>query len=338
MDVETAMDRKFLCLTCLALLTLTARVPAAAPPIVMPEDAAAVVNGQSIPEAVVKRALERVSPARRAEVRPGLLDHLINNLLIDQHLRATGYKVGKAEVDKRVEQMKEELEKAGRDFDKMLAELKVPEAELRAHIAADLRWYKYASAQGTDEVLKKLFTKEKEAFDGSTVKTRHILLTPRESGDKAGAAAIADLRKIKAAIEKDVKDGLAKLPDGTDAAGREKQRQRLLSEAFAKQAKENSDCPSKAKGGELAAFPKSGFMVAPFADAAFALKPYEMSDAVQTSFGYHLILCVERKPGREVKFEDVKAVVKEVYFDRLNQKLAAQLRRKAVVLVRPAAE
>ena len=52
-------------------------------------------------------------------------------------------------------------------------------------------------------------------------------------------------------------------------------------------------------------------MVAPFSQAAFSLQPFQMSDVVKTQFGYHLILVTERKPGREVKFEDVKEMVKE---------------------------
>ena len=38
-------------------------------------------------------------------------------------------------------------------------------------------------------------------------------------------------------------------------------------------------------------------MVEPFAKAAFAMKPYEMSDVVATEFGYHLIRVREIKPG-----------------------------------------
>ena len=76
-------------------------------------------------------------------------------------------------------------------------------------------------------------------------------------------------------------------------------------------------------------------MVAPFANAAFALKPYEMSDVVTTPFGYHLILCIERKPGREVKFDDpkVKEMVKEVFFDRLHENTSRQLRAQAKIVV-----
>src|SRR5262249_50837594 len=141
---------------------------------------AATVNGYPIYESVVTRALERVPPARRAEVRPGLIDHLVNNLLIDLSLKQAGYKVEKKEGDQRVDEMKTELKKVGRDFDKMLADLKVAETELREHIEADLRWYKYASAQATDVTLKKLFDDNKDMFDGSTVRAQHILLTPRD--------------------------------------------------------------------------------------------------------------------------------------------------------------
>jgi len=308
---------------------------AAAPPPTFPKDAVALVNGESVPESAVERALERVPPARRDEVWPRLIDHLVNNLLIEQHLKASGYKVEKKDVDKRIDEMKDELKKVNRDFDKMLKDLKVSEDELRQHIEADLRWYKYATEKATDKELKKLFDKDKESFDGSTVKARHILLSvPR---DRTNEGAVEKrLLGIRAAIEKEVKDGLAKLAKDTSDADREKERRRLLDEAFAKHAKDESDCPSKNQGGSVGPFPRSGVMVAPFAEAAFALKPCEMSGAVRTPFGYHLILVTEHKKGRDVKLDDVKDAVKEVYFDRLRESLSANLRKEAVLRVKPA--
>jgi parvulin-like peptidyl-prolyl isomerase len=78
-------------------------------------------------------------------------------------------------------------------------------------------------------------------------------------------------------------------------------------------------------------------MVEPFSRAAFSLKPYQMSDVVKTPFGYHLILTIERKPGREVKFEEAKDMVREYYGGLLREQLTGQIRQKSKIEVYPAA-
>lgn len=57
---------------------------------------------------------------------------------------------------------------------------------------------------------------------------------------------------------------------------------------FAELAKQSSDCPSGADGGDLGTFGR-GQMVKAFEQTAFALEIGAISDVVETDFGYHLI-------------------------------------------------
>src|SRR5262249_36048242 len=110
---------------------------------------------------------------------------------------------------------------------------------------------------------------------------------------------------------------------------------KLMEDGFAAVAQKESACPSKEKGGDIGMFPRAGAMVEPFAKAAFALKPYQISDPIKTQFGYHIILTTEKKQGQEPKFDAVKEEVKEVYASKLREGMLTKLRATAKITTTP---
>ena len=81
-----------------------------------------------------------------------------------------------------------------------------------------------------------------------------------------------------------------------------------LAKKLADLAKEKSDCPSKAKGGDLGAF-GHGQMVPEFDKAAFAQEIGKLYEPVKTSFGWHLVLVTEKIPASTPSEADVQKAV-----------------------------
>ena len=117
-----------------------------------------------------------------------------------------------------------------------------------------------------DEHLEDRFTEPEE------VHARHILIrVPPNADDKAKADARAKAEAI-----------LARVKGGAD---------------FADVAKKESQDPGSAeKGGDLGFFPR-GQMVPQFDAVAFTLEPGQVSDVVESPFGFHVIEVEEKKPG-----------------------------------------
>jgi peptidyl-prolyl cis-trans isomerase D len=82
---------------------------------------------------------------------------------------------------------------------------------------------------------------------------------------------------------------------------------------FAELARANSDDPgSAANGGDLG-WINRGVMVESFEEAAFSLPQGELSGAVKTDFGYHIIQVTETRGGSTAGFEDVRDQVASAY-------------------------
>jgi parvulin-like peptidyl-prolyl isomerase len=99
-----------------------------------------------------------------------------------------------------------------------------------------------------------------------TIRASHILIAYQGSG-------VEGITRTKEEARKSIDDVLARIKKG---------------ENFEELASTYSDCPSAEQGGDLGFFGR-GRMVAPFDQAAFALKKGQISGVVETQFGYHII-------------------------------------------------
>lgn len=100
----------------------------------------------------------------------------------------------------------------------------------------------------------------------SSVRASHILLMYK--GSMRSSAT-----RSKEEAQQQIEQIHAQLQQGSD---------------FAALAREHSDCPSSAKGGDLGQFGR-GQMVGPFEESAFGLEVGQQSGVVETPFGYHII-------------------------------------------------
>ena len=95
--------------------------------------------------------------------------------------------------------------------------------------------------------------------------------------------------------------------------------------SFAELARKNSDDPGSAsKGGDLDFF-RRGAMVKPFEDTAFALKQGEISNVVESDFGFHIIQVTGVRGGEKQSFESLEAQLRTEVETQLVQRKYAEL-------------
>lgn len=95
-------------------------------------------------------------------------------------------------------------------------------------------------------------------------------------------------------------------------------------EGFAELARKNSeDTGSAAQGGDLDFFGR-GAMVKPFEDAAFAMKPGEISPVIETDFGYHILKLTAARGGDKKPFDAVRGEIEAEVRKALAQKRYAE--------------
>ena len=274
---------------------------------------AATVNGKPISMAEyqteVNRFERRVEMMGRGseeeetvEMKKRILDNMIGREVLKQEAEKLGIKAQDKDVQAQMDNLKMKFG-SEEEFKNAIAKMNLTEAGIRQQFTDEAIMRKLVDQEiaakitlGPDEA-KAFYDKNPEIFKSpEMVRASHILVKFDEKAspeDKAKA-----LEKIKG-VQK-------KIQDGAD---------------FATVAKEVSDCPSKENGGDLDFF-QHGQMVPAFEQAAFALKPNQVSDIVETEYGYHLIKLTDKKEAGVMSFDEMKPRIEQ---HLKNEKVTQQL-------------
>lgn len=291
-----------------------------------PTDVVAVVNETVITNDALERELEMVkrqyesmgSPlfdAQLPEIKARVGEVLIDRELLYQESQKKKIVVDEKEVQERFQEWKgqypsDDLEKSA------LAAINHTEESLKKDIRKLMAIEKFIDQQFkgkvavTEEEVKSFYDSHPNFFQKpEQVRASHILIKLDPNADPAK----------KEEARKKLEEAKKKLAQGGD---------------FAALAKELSECPSSAQGGDLGFFHR-GMMVKPFEDVAFALEPNNVSDIVETQFGYHLIKVTEKQPAGTVSLEESRDKIEEYLkgqkIGEEVKKCVAALKEKAII-------
>lgn len=288
-----------------------------------PKGTVARVNGVAIDALELRRAKKVLLRGQTIPVEQQPLldkqaaDQLVSAELLYQAAAKQNVKILDKDVDAKIAQDKSRF-KDEQGFKQAISDLEMDEKDLREYVRRGLLISRFVESEFVSKIaisdaeIKAFYDNNPEKFkrDGA-IKASHILI---------GVDKHATADEKKAAREKAEK--LQK-----EAAG---------GADFAALAKNNSTCPSSQQGGDLGYFGK-GQMVAPFEKAAFALKPGQISDVVETQFGFHVIKLADIKPASVTELKDAKTKIEDYLKNqKVNeaiQKYLAETRKTAKIEV-----
>ena len=269
-------------------------VPAQLPEVI------ARVNGESINKTDFEKAIKNVEgraggavPAdQRDRVYRGVLEQLVAYRLLTQETKARKIEVPDTEIEARIAQIKQQFPSED-VFKKTLAQQNMTVEQLREDAKSDMQVAKMLETEVNSKVavqpqdVDTFYKANPDKFQqGERVRASHILIRTGENADE----------KAKETARTKAADLLKQVKAGKD---------------FAELAKQHSQDPGSAvNGGDLGFFQK-GQMVGAFERAAFTLKPGEVSELVETPFGFHIIKVADKQASRTVPIDEVKPQIEQ---------------------------
>lgn len=281
----------------IGLLASTVRPAAAQDPSQMIDRIVAVVGDTAILQSELQELVFRLQaqgvqipddPQQLDAFLKQTLDTKINEVLLVIHAEREGITISDGEVSDLVDDQIASVQRNFRsqiEFEQALASEGITSAEFRIRITEQTRSQLLAqrflqSKMGTlqpvpvsEEEILAQFEMQKASLGPkpATVTLKQVVLTPKPSEESRRAA------------QEEAEQALGRARAGED---------------FAQLASQYSDDPgSKDNGGQLG-WVSQGDLVSEFGDALFSMRVGDISDVVETTFGYHIIK-LERVRGNE---------------------------------------
>lgn len=292
----------------------------------------ATVNGRPILGAQLKPALEKglrrfrrfgmrkESPELVRSVRERTLGELIDRELVHQESQKLSIQGVAEKVEQELQALKTKHGPEQR-FARYLQIRGLTEVDLRESLETRVCMDEYLKRQGVldpeipEERIREAYEANPKSYSREeTVQVSHILIQV----DQAEARA-----EEKEQAKQEARQIRREILDGKD---------------FAEMAKTHSDCNSASGGGGLGRI-KRGFMPEEFDGVAFAMEVNAVSEVVESEFGYHIIMVLDKKAAGVIPYDEVRDFIRKFLQEKESKvKLAAhvaELREKATIEIMP---
>ena len=251
-------------------------------------------------------------PGTYKNIQQEVMEQLIVQELLWQEAQRRETIVGDTEIDEQLEEMK-----GGFDTEQAFL-FKIKEGGFtESTYRENIRQQRSVQRMVSENISSAIEISDEEVLDfyvantdrmtiPEQVRARHVLISLKSEDDNARAVAFEKI----AAVRKEIENGTS----------------------FALVAMERSEGPSANQGGDLGFFGR-GDMVPAFEEVAFALQPGEISENVETQYGFHIIKLEERREGRVVPVEEaaerIRPYLTQLKLHNTVEKLVEDLQARA---------
>jgi peptidyl-prolyl cis-trans isomerase C len=256
-----------------------------------------------------------LSNGRLSRLRKQLIENLIDRELLYQQAKQRNIRIRKRWVNLALKELKNQLGNRAA-YQRFLENTGMTESMLHERIQKGLivrrllRREVIRQIKVSEAEMQAFYREHPEYFQRKErIRVRHILIAFGDENDKVERGnALLRIQSIQLMLHENAD--------------------------FAFLALEYSDDPSKVRGGDIGYLERQQ-LIKDFSEAAFALEPGEVSDIVETRFGYHLIKAIDRTPPSRMAYRNARAKIERTLRRNKEKKateayLARQRRRASI--------